>query len=171
MKNKRSYILKIVIGLISMAVLVFLDQYTKFLAVTHLKDKAPKVVIENVFEFYYLQNKGAAWGMMSGQRIFFIVITIIVIALIIWVYLRTPIEKKYFLMHTVLILAISGAIGNLIDRVVNGYVNDFLYFKLINFPIFNIADCYVVVGGILLVILVMFVYTDDSDFEFLKLRK
>ena len=75
-----------------------------------------------------------------------------------------PNDKKYNWLRFSLILIVAGAIGNFIDRVFRGgYVVDFLYFKLINFPVFNVADCYVVVGTILLAILLLFVYKNDSD--------
>ena len=64
-------------------------------------------------------------------------------------------------------LLVSGAAGNFIDRVRFGYVRDFIYFKLINFPVFNVADCYVTVSVVLLIILILFVYKED-DFEFFK---
>ena len=61
------------------------------------------------------------------------------------------------------VLILSGAIGNLIDRIAYGYVVDFLYFKLINFPIFNVADCYVVIGACLMFLFVLFVYKEPED--------
>lgn len=162
---------KIIIGLVSVLFLVALDQYTKYLAYTNLKLNGPLVLIDGVFEFHYLTNEGAAWGMLSGQRIFFLILTSVIMLGIVYVFVKTPYIKKYAFLTVIEILGMSGAIGNFIDRLLNGYVHDFIYFSLIDFPIFNVADCYVVVGGILLVIGVLFVYKDDKDFEFLSIKR
>ena len=69
------------------------------------------------------------------------------------------------------ILLAAGAIGNFIDRVRFGYVRDFIYFKIINFPVFNVADCYVTVSVIIFIILILFVYKNEDDFAFLSLKK
>lgn len=73
-----------------------------------------------------------------------------------------PHETKFIAIKWILVILVAGAVGNMIDRIYNGYVVDFLYFELINFPVFNVADCYVVVGAILAVILIIFYY-DDND--------
>lgn len=170
MNNKSNKnIVYIFAGLISVVILTFLDQITKWVAVSKLA-KGPFVLIEGVFEFHYLSNYGMAWGMFSGQRIYFIVLTVIIVALISYIYVITPKTKKYLPLHINEILIISGALGNFIDRVFLGYVRDFIYFSLIDFPIFNIADCYVVVSAFLLLILVMFVYKDE-DFAFITFKK
>ena len=75
----------------------------------------------------------------------------------------------YSKLHISLILIAAGAIGNLIDRVRLGYVVDFFYFSLINFPVFNVADIYVTVSSFYLVILLLFVYK-ESDLEFLAFK-
>lgn len=168
MKDKKN-LLFIIIGIIMVAVLTFLDQITKIMAVNKLSD-GPFVLIEGVFEFRYINNYGAAWGILTGQRAFFVIMTIVVMLLISFVYYRTPKNKKYSGIIICEILLFAGALGNFIDRVMLGYVRDFLYFSLIDFPIFNIADCYVVVSAILLCILVLFVYKDE-DLAFISLRK
>lgn len=167
LKNKN--IMAVIIGLICSAVLIFFDQITKIMAVDKLSD-GPFVLIEGVFEFRYINNHGAAWGILSGQRLFFIITTIIVLGVLIFVFIKTPKIKKYFLLLMCEVMLFSGAIGNFIDRVLLGYVRDFLYFSLIDFPIFNIADCYVVISAIVLCILVIFVFKDE-DFNFISLKK
>ena len=77
------------------------------------------------------------------------------------------ITKKYMLMRITIILLGSGAVGNFIDRLFLGYVRDFIYFRLINFPVFNVADCYVTIGLALFIIMILFIYKDE-DFNFLK---
>ena len=83
---------------------------------------------------------------------------------------KLPDEKKFVPLRICITLITAGAAGNLIDRVVQGYVVDFLYFILIDFPIFNVADCYVVIACILFIVLILFYYKDDNDFEFLNFK-
>ncbi|MBE5964741.1 MAG: signal peptidase II [Lachnospira sp.] len=163
-------ILKRLLPIISCIILIAIDQATKLLAVKHLKDKDAYKLIKNVLHFEYTTNTGAAWGSFSGKISMFLVITIIVCLLIIFVYIKTPSEKKYRLFKISLVMMLAGAIGNMIDRVLNGYVHDFIYFVPIDFPIFNIADSYIVVSTILIAILVMFVFKDD-DFDYLFKKK
>lgn len=167
--NKKKSIGITFLGIIIMVVLILLDQWTKIIAVEKLKD-GPISLISGVFEFHYVSNYGAAWGILSGQRTFFIIITFIVMAIVAYVYVRTPKTKRYWGLTACEILLVSGAIGNFVDRIKLGYVRDFLYFSLIDFPIFNVADCYVVIAAICLCILVLFVYKDD-EFDFLSLKK
>lgn len=152
-----------VLGLFISTVLIFLDQITKVLAVKHLKDQTPFIIWENVFELRYLENRGAAFGIMQGQKVFFVIFTSIALVGILWFYLkRIPFEKKYFFLEIISVLLFSGAIGNLIDRVRLNYVIDFFYFKLIDFPIFNVADIYVTVAAFAMFILGLFYYKDED---------
>lgn len=120
--------------------------------------------------FSYLRNSGAAWGMLSGKINLFLVFTVIVMLIVTYVIINLPATRKYIPLLITCTLLVSGAVGNFIDRVRFGYVRDFIYFKLINFPVFNVADCYVTVSVALLIILILFVYKED-DFGFLKLSK
>ncbi len=166
---KNRNILSVIIAVVCSGALIFLDQITKILAVEKLSN-GPFVLIDGVFEFRYINNYGAAWGILSGQRLFFIITTIIILIAVSFIYIKTPKNKKYFPLLSCEVLLVAGAIGNFIDRLLFGYVRDFLYFSLIDFPIFNIADCYVVIAAILLFILVLFVYKDE-DFDFLSFKK
>lgn len=145
--------------------LIGLDQFTKVWAVHTLGNGMSIPLWEGVFHFHYISNYGAAWGIFSGKKIFLIGLTsLITIGLI--VYMRK-------LPHTVwgswgrvaFVLIISGAIGNLIDRIFLGYVRDFLYFILIDFPIFNIADILVVVGVGLLMFIMIFGELEEGKKE------
>ena len=148
-----------------MFLLVLFDQATKYLAVRHLKNQPPISVIPDVFELYYLENHGAAFGILQGQKYLFVVLTVITLTALIYLYIRIPKEKHYFYMHLLLILLIPGAFGNFIDRCVNDYVIDFFYFKLIHFPVFNMADIYVSTATVFLIILFCFYYNEeDIDF-------
>ena len=94
----------------------------------------------------------------------------LILFLIAFFYIRMPEGKRFFLMRTVAVLLAAGAVGNLIDRMRYSYVVDFLYFKLIDFPVFNVADCYVTVGAVLLAVLILFVYKEE-ELGFLSLKR
>ncbi|MDO4943394.1 MAG: signal peptidase II [Lachnospiraceae bacterium] len=142
--------------------LLFFDQYTKFMAVLYLKDQRPIELIKDVFELRYLENRGAAFGSLQGKQLFLLVITGVVLIFLIYAYLKMPFQRRYYPLGFTVILLFAGAIGNMIDRISHKYVVDFLYFKLIDFPIFNVADCYVTIAAILLIILILFVYKDEE---------
>ena len=152
---------------IGLGVSIGLDQFTKHLAVVHLKGQKPFVIIKGVFEFYYSENRGAAFGMLQGRQGFFFLIAAAVILAVLWAVYRMPAGKRYLPLMCSLFLLVSGAVGNMIDRLTQKYVVDFLYFKLIDFPIFNVADCYITVSTVILLIALFFCYQDD-DFSFLK---
>ena len=159
----------ILLDLLIICALVALDQYTKYLAVIHLKDKQAYIIINGVLELNYLENKGAAFGMLQNQKAFFIFVAVVILSVIGYVLLKAPDKKKYRKMHLLLSLIAAGAIGNMIDRIRLNYVIDFIYFVLINFPIFNMADIYVTVSTVVLVILLLFVYT-ENDLSFISFK-
>ena len=154
---------QILTALVSIMVLVGLDQVSKILAVAYLKDKDPFVILDGIFELRYLENHGAAFGILQNQQIFFYILTVVVILGLIWLYMfRIPMGKKYLPLNLVDVALIAGACGNLIDRVQQSYVVDFFYFKLIDFPIFNVADCYVTCSCVLLFALILFFYKEED---------
>lgn len=144
--------------------LVLLDQYTKYLAVLHLKEKNPLVLWSGVFELFYSENRGAAFGMLQGRQVFFFVIGILVLAAAAYCMWQIPSWKDlhYCWLSLCIILITAGAVGNMVDRIIQGYVVDFLYFRLIDFPIFNVADIYVTTATAALFLLMMFYYTDED---------
>ncbi len=162
-----------IIAIVAVVLGVILDQYTKALAVKHLAD-GPIPIIKDVFELQYLENRGAAFGMLQGQQTFFFIITIITLLLIAILYIRMPHTKHFLPLRICLVAIVAGAIGNMIDRVSLHYVIDFFYFKLINFPIFNVADIYATCASILLIALLIFYYKDediDQIYGVLKFKK
>ncbi len=150
--------------------LVILDQITKNLAVVYLKDKPAYVIWDGVFELHYLENSGAAFGMLQNQKILFVTIAAVILLIIGYLLIKLPRNRHYAMLEALLVLIASGAVGNMIDRVQFNYVVDFFYFKLIDFPIFNVADIYVSVSCVLLAVLVIFFYKDE-DFDFLGRKK
>lgn len=168
--NNKKRVFSLLFYIIGIAVLTELDQITKVLAESKLMGKPDFKVIGDAFVFSYLRNEGAAWGMLSGKINLFLIFTVIVVLLVTYVIINLPVTKKYMPLLITCTLLVSGAAGNFIDRVRFGYVRDFIYFKLINFPVFNVADCYVTISVVLLIILILFVYKED-DFNFLKISK
>ena len=158
-----------IIPIIAIVLGVALDQYTKALAVKHLAD-GPIPLIEGVFELKYLENRGAAFGMLQNQKFFILFVGIICMAVVLFFLFKLPTQKKFRIVHVLIALVVSGGIGNMIDRFRFDFVVDFISFVLIHFPIFNLADCYIVVSTILLFILFMFVYK-EKDLEFLNFKQ
>lgn len=158
-RQKKSMLASFVIGFI---ILTGLDQWTKGLAVAHLKGQKPFVILDQVFELLYSENRGAAFGMMQEKQLFFFFIALLVLGAVAYLMFRMPDDRKYRPLAVCLMMVSAGAVGNMIDRVSQGYVVDFLYFKLINFPIFNVADCYVTVAAACLVLLILFYYKDED---------
>ena len=144
-------------------VLVLLDQLTKMAAQTMLRT-GPRPLIPNVFELQYLENRGSAVGLLQGQRIFFILMAALMLLLIPYVHYKLPLTKRFWYLRVITVLFLAGAIGNAVDRIIHGYVIDFFYFSLIDFPIFNVADIYVTVSTFLFVVLILFYYKEE-DFD------
>ena len=144
MKNKSDKQFYIISAII-VIVLVILDQITKWQALTKLKPIKNTVVIKGFLDFTFVENRGAAFGILSGKRVFFILLTVVVAAGIIYSFYKLPKTREYNWLKCGLVLVLSGAIGNVIDRAVRGYVVDFLEVTFIKWPVFNLADIYVVV--------------------------
>lgn len=162
--------MKYIKALLGIIILTAVDQITKFLAVTYLKDNGPISIIQNVFELQYLENRGSAFGLMQNRQIFLIITTLIIVGVFVWLFCRIPSDRRMLPMSIICVVIIAGAVGNFIDRLLHGYVVDFLYFKLIDFPIFNVADIYVTVSAFALIILGIFYYKEE-DFNIIFHRK
>ena len=148
--NNKKKIFNLLFYIIGIVVLTELDQITKALAEARLLGKPDFKIIGDAFVFSYLRNSGAAWGMLSGRINLFLVFTVIVMLIVTYVIINLPATRKYMPLLITCTLLVSGAVGNFIDRVRFGYVRDFIYFKLINFPVFNVADIAICIGAGLL---------------------
>lgn len=142
--------------------LIFFDQLTKYFALNNLRINGKISLIQGVFSLLYVENRGAAFGIMQNMRLFFIILTIIICLFIGYVLYKLPLQKRFIFLRLVCIFLLAGALGNFIDRIVHGFVVDFLYFELIDFPVFNIADCYVTLSTIALFFLLVFYHTDEE---------
>lgn len=147
--------------LIIFAVLVLIDQLTKYWVKTQLITK-DIVLIPKVLRLQYHTNTGAVWGILTGQTLFLSIFTVIVLLLLILFYFKIPRGRKYLPLNIIMAVIAAGAVSNLIDRIMLGYVVDFIYFELINFPLFNFADSCLVVSCIALFILTLFYYKDED---------
>lgn len=160
MKNER---IKVPAAFLLWIVLVFLDQYTKYLAARFLKPNGPVILVRNVLELRYLENRGAAFGMLQNRQWIFIVSALICVFVCAWAGARLAARHERMAIRICLAILAAGAAGNLIDRAFRGYVVDFIYFSLIHFPIFNLADVCVSLGTALLVILILFFDKDTHS--------
>lgn len=143
--------------------LIVTDQITKYFAQEMLVSKEYNV-IEGFFYFQLVHNFGAAFGILKNARVFFCVLTIIFVILLEYLYINIPDGKRFTILKIDLILLFSGAVGNLIDRIKNGYVIDFFAFDFgdYSFPRFNCADIYVCIAAAVLFVLILFFYSDDD---------
>lgn len=148
-------------------ILVIADQLTKHLAVVRLKNQAAYNLINGILEFNYLENRGAAFGVLQNQKYFFVFVALIFIGVIVFVLIKVPTQKKYYSLNILLVMIAAGAVGNMIDRIRYDYVVDFIYLVCIQFPIFNVADIYVTTATVILVFQILFVYK-TNDFNFLS---
>ncbi len=171
MKKAKQIIVRNVLGILAVALLVFLDQFTKYLAVEHLKGKSSYIVINGILELQYAENRGAAFGIFQNRQIGLVIMSVVILLVILFLFETTPFKKRLIPLQLVYILVIAGAVGNMIDRIRQNYVVDFIYFRVINFPNFNIADMCVTGACILLIILMLFVYKDDEQLTCLSKNK
>ena len=152
-------------------ILTFLDQGSKYFVLTRLKNTPDIILIPGVLQLHYLENRGMAFGLFEGKIPVFVILCVLFFCVFFYVYARIPRTGYYLPLTITSLIMVSGALGNFIDRVFRKYVVDFIYFSLIDFPVFNMADIYVVCSWILLVILVCFKYKNDEDYHFLRLKK
>ena len=155
-----------ILPIIAVVILILLDQGTKFWALASLKPIHNMTLVEGFMDLTFVENRGVAFGMFSGQRWFILLLTGIIAAGLIWFYKAMPKKKEYFPLRVSLVMVLSGAVGNIIDRLFRGYVVDFFEFTFFEWPVFNVADIYVVVGVTLLALMILFVVKDeDLDFK------
>ncbi len=152
-------ILFLVIGIL----ISVLDQLAKCFAVATLTKVNTVPLITDVFHLTYCENPGAGFGIFADYTWLLSFFTALVIVAIV-VYMAVKKPKSVWLSVSLSFLT-GGALGNLIDRLRLGYVVDFFDFRLINFPIFNVADCFVTIGAILFAVYVLFLEGKDEKKE------
>lgn len=123
---------------------VGLDQWTKLLALSHLRQVKTFPLIENILHFTYVENRGAAFGMLANHRWVFMAFSLLaIVAIFVWLWWQKP---KSVWLRLAAAFIVGGGIGNMIDRFARGFVVDFIDVRCINFYVFNVADSFVCVG-------------------------
>lgn len=145
------------LALIIVLVTVFLDQISKHFVVLYLKGQRPLTIIEGLLSFTYVENRGAAFGILQNRKLFFVAVTVVTLIILMYIFLR---YYKYLNLWTIssLSMIMGGTIGNFIDRMSLDYVVDFIslrFFNRYNFAVFNLADTFIVVGAIMLMLYIM----------------
>lgn len=145
-----------------MFLILLIDQTTKYFALHLLGGERKIVLIKSILELTYIENTGAAFGSFAGKNIAIMVTVIVIIVFLLLMYWRLRKTEKYYKIRVAMTVLISGAVGNLIDRMIHGFVIDFIYFVPINFPKFNFADICIVLSLFTISYLFLFVYTEDE---------
>jgi len=157
--------------------LIALDRVTKIWArnVLYAGDGARArdiVLIPRVLRLTFVKNTGAAFGFLSDYPVVLSALGLLILALVVFFYLRVPIERHYLPIIVVMICICAGALGNIIDRVMHGYVTDFVYFELIDFAVFNVADTYLTVSSFSFIFMTFTLYKNESfKFFIIRVRK
>lgn len=147
------------------------DQISKFIAVDALQTVGNTAkFIPHLIRFEYQQNTGMAWGLLPNSRWLFVAVTVIVSAIVIYAIIKYRKTMPKFIAVT-LTVVLAGAIGNLIDRLIFGYVRDFIAFDFYDFPVFNIADTCVTIGSILLLCAILFTKDGRRFFGFTEKKE
>ena len=152
-----------IIPIILAVVLFIADQATKYMALTRLKPVGSVTFIDGFMDFTFVENRGAAFGILDGKVWLLLIMAVAICVVIIAAMLKMPDTREYKWLKWSLMLILAGAVGNVADRLFRGYVVDFFEFTFIKWPVFNMADIYVVIGTIAMAILVLFVIKDDKD--------
>lgn len=131
---------------------IILDRITKIYATNNFIENPIKTSLINLV---YVENRGAAFGILQNKRILFVILTIVVVLMLV-IYFFKNYKTNEKILNISLSLIISGALGNFYDRILQGYVVDFLEFSFFNFPVFNIADTLITSGCILMIVYIIF---------------
>ena len=151
-------------GLFWVLLLVMVDQRVKLLAAAELKNSPVRSLISGVLSLGYVENRGMAFGLFQGGRVFFIVLTLLILVLLAVLYHAIPEEKRFWPLSLSVLFIMAGAVGNFIDRLRLGYVIDYLQLDFMDFPLFNLADCYLTWTAVIAAFLLIFFYKNE-DFK------
>ncbi len=149
------------IYLLFLIAIVAIDQLTKYIAVTKLLPIGSVTFIDGIMDFTFVRNFGAAFGILQGAKWTFLLITAVLAVGIFIAFKKLPKDKGNNLLRLSLIMILGGAVGNAIDRLMRGFVVDFFETTFMEWPVFNVADIFVVVGAFLMAFTVLFVIKDE----------
>ncbi len=150
-----------IISLLVAVIMIVIDQCTKLWAVAKLKPIGSTPVIDGFLNLTFVENHGVAFGMLHGKKWLILCMVAVIVAILVYYFVKLPKTKEYHYVRGAMTLILAGAVGNVMDRMMRGYVVDFLEFAFVDFPVFNMADIYIVVGVILLAILMLFVIQEE----------
>lgn len=160
--------LSAIIAAVISAVIVIADQVIKYFVYENLQGVDSVPFIGNLLTLTYVENRGAAFGMLQNMSWLFAIITIVMIVLFFYIIINKKINSKFFITCTALI--IGGGVGNLIDRIFRGFVIDYL--QLSFFPyVCNLADYCITIGAVMLIIYVLFYYGKNDKKKIEKVKK
>lgn len=148
------------INILYLALFVISDRLTKYLAVKYLMPIGSAKVLDGIFNLTYVENSGVAFGLFQNMHFIIVPLNILIVVLCGLIMIKAVKNNKKLFAFSVTLI-ISGAIGNIIDKILYGYVVDFLEFAFIDFPVFNLADIFVCVGAFMTAIIILF--TKDGD--------
>lgn len=160
----------IIFAFIGILVLLTIDFISKRLALDYLVPVRGINLIKGIFGLHYVENRGAAFGVLSGKLLPVVILTPIIVILVMWLYIKSIEKVRLKAFRIFCLLFAAGSLGNFIDRVFYGFVVDFFEFQFINFPVFNVADIYLTVSTLLMLVLMLFYYK-ESDWDFIKKEK
>lgn len=167
LKKKR---IILIVDFVIIILCIAADRFLKYYALNTLKERPDKAIIKGILEFRYLENSGAAFGVLKGEKSFFILVTSIMLFAIFYAIFKMPAKERFYPIQIFMSFFIGGSIGNLIDRIMYNYVIDYIYFSAFKFPIFNLADCFITIATILIIIFILFYYK-ENDMNFLKVKE
>lgn len=158
-------------AIISILVLTLIDQSAKYFVDQNMELYEKRPLINQIIELEYIHNPGAAWGILANKQIWFYICTVLILIVGCIFYIHLVRIDQYQIVQIILLFIGAGAIGNFIDRLRFQYVIDFLHFQFIDFPVFNIADCYITIGCFTLFFLMLFYYKEDDITKMISIRK
>ena len=178
--NFKSAIKKhLIIQVILFLLLISLDQLSKVLLAGSLQAKGDVTLIPGVLDLHYLENTGAAFGIFRDRQWLFFILTAVILGVVAYLFVRLykglfgytgsnpgTVKRSVWLGYGLAVLS-AGAVGNLIDRIAHGYVIDFICVRFVDFPVFNLADIYVTISCIFIVVFFIFIYRKDEEFKIL----
>lgn len=160
--KKRAGLLSWFLTLCVMACMFLLDQGCKYLAISKLRGKPPVRIISGILELDYVENTGMAFGLMTGRPFFLAAVSVVFIVAGLFILNRFLADRRMWPAAVCLTVILAGAAGNMYDRIFRGMVIDYISFVLIRFPVFNLADCFVVVGTLMLCVLLLFYFSEED---------
>lgn len=160
----------LIFAFIGVLALLAVDFISKRLALEYLVGVTRINLIKGVLGLHYVENRGAAFGVLSGKLLPIVILTPLIVLSVMWLYMKSIDKTRLKAFRIFCLLFVAGSLGNFVDRVFYGFVVDFFEFQFIDFPVFNVADIYLTISTLLMLVLMLFYYK-ESDWDFIKKEK